>query len=173
MVLPVPMTLYQTPGAVLEVPQVPTSSKVAVVVEPTVSDGIASAIASSHKSLGEGHTPGPQNVKSPWYSPPRSSSQNNCVTPSMQSVPMQQAPVGSPLPQSQNSAAASAHILSHSTSQQNGSISQMRSWHAKFSQPAPCPVSRQLPQSSPSCPKIGLELTSDRINLSKRDGVCI
>ena len=54
-VLPVPITEYHTPGAELEVPQVPTLSNVADVVEPFADpeppDGTAMGSAPSHASF--------------------------------------------------------------------------------------------------------------------------
>ena len=58
-VLPVPVTLYQSPGASTSVPShglgTPVST-VAVVVEPVVTLGMASAMAFSHRSFAGGPT---------------------------------------------------------------------------------------------------------------------
>ena len=54
-VLPVPMTEYQIPGAVIEVPQNGNvSSIVALFVNPTTKPGTVIAMASSHRSFTSG-----------------------------------------------------------------------------------------------------------------------
>ena len=80
-VVPVPMTEYQTPGAVLLVPQKPTSSNVAPTVvagaDQSVNEGdwvTVSATASDTDSsfalaIGAGYRFGPVDVKAMLYAP--------------------------------------------------------------------------------------------------------
>jgi hypothetical protein len=49
-----PVTSYQTPGAVFEVPQNGAASNVASAVLPEVTDGAATGIALTQSSLGGG-----------------------------------------------------------------------------------------------------------------------